>query len=170
MKKSFAIIFTALFAFISASAFADEPQCYNITDSDIKNFVKYFKQIDYASKDLEDDLEFDNNATIPEIIELFTAAEGLEPILTQYGISGPNATAKFVTILFGALIVTTEYTLENSPDVQKSLQDNNITIEEFLNQILGSYYVQLNSKDLEVLRRNREEILKFADAYYKGLD
>lgn len=163
--KKLSFIFAAVFAVIvSSNAFAGEPKFYNVTSDDIKNFAENFEQIGAQIDELEDsNIDIDNSENFADIIKSLENVKGLDKILADNGISGKNREAKFVIILFGAIIVTLEDQFEQNPamvDQMKAQGQDPATV-------LTPYISQINEKDLKTLRSNKEILLAFAEKSLK---
>lgn len=158
--KKLSFIFAAVFAVIvSSNAFAGEPKFYNVTSDDIKNFTENFEQIGAQIDELEDsNIDIDNSENFADIIKSLEKVKGLDKILADNGISGKNREAKFVVILFGAIIVTLEDQFEQNPAMVEQMKAQGQDPEK----VLEPYTSQISSKDLAVLRENKDVLIAFA--------
>lgn len=157
MKNKFSILITLLLTVIlSGNLFAQTaPKC-NITDEDVKNFIINFKNITEAFNEIDADIDADNADSMSDIIALMSSVPEVDAVLKQYGISEGNRVAKFVTILYSIMYITTKEQLDQNPEAVEAYRNQGVDLYAQLKVIKN----ELNDDDLKVVENNKAALIE----------
>lgn len=159
MKKRLSLFIAAVFSVVlSTNAVAQESSSIgklNLKAADVTSFIDNFKSISDGFDALGNTFDMSGLSQVSEVADFFDKIEGVDKVLKDNGISGPNRGKKFVTMLYGSMYIIMKAQFDSMPEQVEAAKAQGVDVYAQIAQLKDP----IDPADFAVIEKQTKKII-----------